>query len=158
MKKLDKATLASRDQIVERLQTRFDDLESAVEGFNNIMGEAWAAVEAAIEAYNAKLNDEWGNGLGPVAEDYNSAVADANAWRQDVVAAIDQFMGDRSEKWQESDAAQRYSAWRDEFDHDFDEFSADQPEDLSVDQPDEISFDIDNVAELLEQLQEELGE
>jgi hypothetical protein len=65
---------------------------------------------------------------------------------------------DRSEKWRESDAAQRYSAWRDEFDHDFDEFSADQPDDLRVDQPDEISFDIDNVAELLEQLPEELGE
>jgi hypothetical protein len=156
MKKLDKATLASRDEILARLQTQFSDLEAAVQGFNTVMEGAWAAVEEAMQAYNAKLDDEWGNGLQPVIETYNEAVADANAWKQDVAAAIQEYMDERSDKWQQSEAAERYSTWRDEFDHEFDSFNEDRPEDLSIEQPDEIGFEIDDIAELMEQLPEEL--
>lgn len=157
MKKLDKDTLATRAEIVARLQSQSSDLESAVAGFNTAMEAPFQAILDAIEAYNDALDEAWGNGLGPVIEIYNGTVADANQWKQDAVQAIQDYMDERSEKWQESDAAGRYSEWRDAFDHDFDTFDEDRPDDLSIDQPDEINFEIDDVGELMEQLPEELG-
>jgi len=156
VKKLSKDTLAGRDEITERLRSRFMDLEAAVEGFNTAMAEPWAAVEAAIEAYNSKLDDEWGSGLGPMIEDYNAAVADATQWKQEVAQSIQDYMDERSEKWQEGEAAQRYSAWRDEYDGDVSTFDVERPDDISIEEPEEIAFDLDDAAELLEQLPEEL--
>ena len=157
MKKLDKETLAQRDDIKASLEVKFSDLEASVEGFNTKMDEAWKAVAAAVEDYNAKLEDEWGNGLGPVIESYNESIADANEWRQGVAQSIQEYMDDRSEKWQEGEAAQRYAVWRDEFDHEFSAFDAERPDDLEIAEPDEITYDnLDDVAEALGELPEEL--
>src|SRR5215510_638055 len=157
MKKLDKSLLASREEIVERLRVEFGDIEGTVDYFNQTMAEAWSAVQSAIEAYNTRLDEEWGNGLGPMIESYNGTIADANGWRQDVVNSISEYIENKSEKWQESENGQRYAAWRDEFDHEFSSFDQDRPEELSLDEPDEITLEwLDDVAELLEQLPEEL--
>jgi hypothetical protein len=156
MKKLSKETLAGRDEIAARLRSRFSDLEAAIEGFNTIMAGEWSVVEAAIEAYNTKLDDEWGNGLGPMIEDYNSAVADATEWKQETAQAIQEYMDERSEKWQESEAAGRYTAWRDEFDSEVAACDLERPDDLSIEEPGEMAMDLEDEAELLEQLPEEL--
>ena len=159
MKKLDKATIAGRDEIVERLQSRYADLEQAVAAFNDRTGEAWNAVQAAVEEYNAKLDDEWGSGLAPEIEAYNSAVDDANIWKQQVVADIQAYMDDRSEKWQESEAAERYTAWRDEYDGSVPTFDAERPEDLGIEQPEEVAFDVeDDAGNALEELSEGLDD
>lgn len=156
MKKLDKATLAERDEIIERLEVNFRDLEAAVDGFNNNMAPLWLAVQAAVEEYNAKLDDEWGNGLGPVIDQYNEAVADAATWKQQVAQSIQEYMDERSEKWQESDAAGRYSEWRDAFDHDCASCEIERPDDLDIAEPEEITLDLDDAAESLGELPEEL--
>jgi hypothetical protein len=157
MKKLDKTTLAERDQIAESLRTRIMDLESSIEGFNTKIAEAWAKVSAAIDEYNTTLDDEWGNGLEGVLSDYNDAVGSANEWKQGVAQQIQDYMDERSEKWQEGEAAQRYQSWKEAFDEDLPTADIERPEDLALEEPDELSIeDLDDAAELLEQLPQEL--
>ena len=129
MKKLDKVILAQRDEIAGRLRDRFTDLESAVEEFNTQMDEAWAKLETAIGSYN-------------------EVVGDANSWKTDVAGQIQEYIDGKSEKWQEGEAAQRYEAWKSPFDEQIDA--------VELEKPDNLESDVEDAAEALEQLPEEL--
>jgi hypothetical protein len=157
MKKLAKATLAARTELVEKLGTSYSELEEAVGQFNDTMNEAWVDLENAINAYNEKLDTAWGEKLEPAITSYNEVVGEANEWKQDVVSSIEEFMNEKSEKWQESDAASRYESWKDNFTDEFSTYDQDRPEDMNPEQPDHIlEFNADNIAEELEQLPEEV--
>lgn len=157
MKKLDSETIASRDGIISRLRTLHGELEEAIDAYNTKMSAAWEkTLSAAISAYNAQLDDAWGGALEPVIEAYNGAVADANQWKAGAAQSIQDYMDERSDKWQETVKGQQYAEWRDGFDDEFQTFDAERPEDIEIDEPDGIGFDAEDIAELLEQLQTEL--
>src|SRR5262245_40000831 len=117
MKKLDKTTIAERDTLEIRLREEQEDLQSAINFYNDKMSEAWAKVSAAIDEYNSALDDAWGgaNGLEQDISAYNDAIGSCNEWKQGVAQEIQDYMDERSEKWQESEAAGRYSSWKDEY-------------------------------------------
>lgn len=92
MKKLSKDDRATRDRLVADLEIK----SAAIE-------EAWTAFESAHEQ------------LGLAIEEYNSVVADAGSWRDEMVQQMTDYQSDRSERWQEGDAGEAYQGWIDEW-------------------------------------------
>lgn len=92
MKKLSKDDRATRDRLMADLEIKAAAIE-----------EAWSMVEGAHEQ------------LGLAMSEYNSIVADAVLWRDEMVQQMTDYQSDRSEKWQEGDAGQAYQGWLDEW-------------------------------------------
>lgn len=112
MKKLSKEDLAKRDAIGTKLNDAHGDLEKAIEKFNEAVTAAWAEVTTKVEEYNATIEE-------------------ANSWQEEIQSAIDDFVSEKSEKWQEGDAAAQYESWKDSFEP-FDAIDIDEPDELEV--------------------------
>lgn len=131
VKKLDKQTIADRDALIDRFRDRYSDLDNAVVEYNAAIETAWEKVEQAMG-------------------DFNEVIDDANAWKQQVAESIDEFIGGKSEKWQESAKGQAYEAWKSEY-------GDDEYEHVEFEKPDELSLeDVENHEELLGNLPEEI--
>jgi hypothetical protein len=100
-----------------------------VEKINNEIMEAQIRLTAAIEVYNERVDD-------------------ARAFAEGVASEMDDYMSDRSDRWQESDAGSAYSAWKEEWENA--DFSPLDMEDLPTVEEPELT-----AAETLEQLPEE---
>lgn len=96
MRKLTATTLKSRDKIIAALR------------------ETYTALEEAVEAYNAAAEELWGK-VEEAREPYESALDEAREWLAEQVEAMEEYVGERSEKWQESDAADIYREWKQQF-------------------------------------------
>lgn len=44
---------------------------------------------------------------------YNAARDAVNEWRQEIVDRMDEYEGERTERWQESEAGEQFQEWRD---------------------------------------------
>lgn len=88
----------------EQLETR-DTLQQQLEAKH-------AEMEAAINAYN-------------------SVVEEVDTWRDAIVSAIESYVENRSEKWQEGEKAQAYDEWKSSFE-DIDCDPIEVPEALSL--------------------------
>ena len=131
MKKLTKEQLKERDALVSRLRDRRSDLETVLETYNAAVETAWGLVESA-------------------QTDFNDVIAEASEWMSNISSDIDEYTSGRSEKWQESDKASLYSNWKDAFDADLEE--------AEFEKPDDFELNIEDSAEVLEQLPEEVEE
>lgn len=132
LKKLSKNDLAAREDLVKRLNEAFSALNNSIDEFNSALQARWAEVEDAQNVYNA-------------------VIGDAQAWRDEIVGQIDDYIGERSEKWHEGDKAEAYETFKGEYE------GLDLTEsDMSA--PDELSIEIDNAAESLEQLPDAVEE
>lgn len=159
MKKLDKTSIAQRDEISGRFSTAFDELNQAVQAFNDKMGEAWARVTAALDEYNSTLDEAWGglNGVEPLLTAYNEVIADANAWKADIAQEIQDYIDERSDKWREGEVCARYEAWKEPYDEELQEIEIERPEDLELEEPDSLDWGgVDEAQEALDSLPEEL--
>lgn len=94
MKKISKADAAKLEEIVADLNSKKTEIETAVEEANSKIGAANEAIAS-----------------------YNESVAEAEALRDEVVAAIEEYTSERSEKWQEGDAAASYQEWSGEWEN-----------------------------------------
>jgi len=130
MKKISKDQINRRDELQGKLQSLMTDLETACEAYNEALREKWGAIDDALGAYN-------------------EAIGEVNEWQQEVAADIQSYVDDRSEKWQESDKAQEYDSWREEFEEEFDEVTLEQPDEL-------CTSDVEDVSELLSNRREEI--
>jgi len=131
MQKLTKAHLTSRDQLIEDLNDTYEALEDAVSAYNTTLAEAWNEVLSAEEAYN-------------------DATQAAQEWLNDRAAEIQASIDARSEQWQDSDRGKAYGAWKETYDLALD--------DSYLDEPDELHVQVDNHADTLSALPEELDE
>jgi TPP-dependent trihydroxycyclohexane-1,2-dione (THcHDO) dehydratase len=155
MKKLSKEHLKERDEIAAKLTTAQDELQSSVSTYNDTRLEKWEELAVAVVEFNAALEDAWSE-VADAQTAFNEVLADANAWKRRVSEEIGEYMDARSEKWQESDAAENYREWREAFEEEITESELEQPEPIEVAEPDELALDIDEACELLEQCPEEL--
>jgi len=97
MKRLPKEFEARRQQLIESLEAASGEVESAIERMNEVILEAKEEAEAAIEAYN-------------------SLVRDAAELRDEAQQAVQDYFDDKSDKWQESEAGEKYQTWINGFD------------------------------------------
>lgn len=91
MDKLSRNDINRRDDLAKRLGHSQDAL----------MIEHADMVEA-IETFNKKIDA------------HNEIIAEAAGWRDDLVNEIDEYLGGKSDAWQEGDKGQAVTAWKDE--------------------------------------------
>ena len=77
------------------------------------MRAADQSLDEALIAVNTLIDDK----VTPAIEAYNLAVADMETLRDEVVADMDNYIGERSDKWHESDAGSRYNDWKSEWEN-----------------------------------------
>lgn len=131
MRKIDKTLLKERDEIVANIRTKREKLDAAIEAYNEAAAKAWGVVEDALQAYNETLEP-------------------AREWISGITGDIDVYVSERSEKWQEGEKAEAYESWKSDYE------SADSSlEEVSINPPDQIEEDIEDHAQILEELPEE---
>jgi DNA repair exonuclease SbcCD ATPase subunit len=114
MKALSKEQIRQRDEIVAQLDERRKN------------------IEAAIEAANEKI-DEIREDLVAVRDKYNEEVTKLATLRDEIVTDIENYVEEKSEKWQDSEAGSSYATWRDRFsDTDLDGIDIEMPEDIDT--------------------------
>ena len=129
MKTLLKTQLTERDALCTRLR------------------DTYAALEAAIETYNAAVADQW-QPVADALDAYNAVVADAQGWREDIAGTIQSEIEEHSDTWQEGDKGQAFAAWQAEWEQ------ADL-ETIEMEAPEPLSLDVNDQSEVLEALPED---
>lgn len=125
MKKLTKDQEKTRTELVDALR------------------EKWTALEAVYAEVNSLITSKLNEAIGV----YNGAISDVEGFRDEVTGAIEEYVDERSEKWQESDAASNYESWKGEWEN----------LDLTaVEEVEELELPDSNVADELEGLQSEV--
>lgn len=97
-RELTSAQLAERTRITDVLIEAYDELDKAVEAYNSAMEELQAPVNTALEALNGALSD-------------------ARALRDEIVSDADEYIENRSEKWQESETGQEVRAYKEQWEY-----------------------------------------
>jgi hypothetical protein len=105
-------------------------------------------LEKQVEAYNAAVRAAW-EPLAAAVEDVNTALAELNAFIDEVAGDMEAHADGRSERWHESDAGQNYVAWKDQW-------LAATLDDVELDQPDDLDMP-DVPLEQVEELPDEPG-
>jgi hypothetical protein len=127
VKKLDKQQRERKAELLEAAFAAREALNAAVARFNELMAQEWAGVEKEAEALNA-------------------AISDLTSFRDEVMQSMEDYAGERSEKWQESEAGQNYAAWMEQWEGlRVDEVELERPAD--VDEPDVDLDDFDQLPE-----------
>jgi hypothetical protein len=103
-----------------------DDNEQR-DGHIRSIKEKAEVVREILAKVNAMIFDE----LNPAIAEYNGAVNEADEWRNELTGRMEDYISERSEKWQEGDSGQSYSSWKDAW------------ENLSLEQAEEISEEIE---------------
>lgn len=131
MKKLTKAQAVIKADLVERADAEF------------------MALDAAISAYNAAVALAYAE-LAPKVASYNAYMQECAEWRDEVKQDLEEYVENRSEKWQESDTATAYSNWLGELQIDFDT--------VEIDEPEEVEFNPENYEEIISQIAESIDD
>lgn len=98
MKSPSKDQQAERDRLIAALTAAESEIETAIARYNSHLGEHRDEITAVVAVYN-------------------ELVADADALRNWAEADIQEYMNDRSEKWQEGERGQAYEVWRQSFEN-----------------------------------------
>ena len=98
MKKLTKQVVKDKLTLSQKLQTTFQDLQSACETYNE----------------SPKSDDDKAK-VELVIQEYNESLSNARSFCEDIASEIQEYMDNKSEKWQESDAASAYESWKEEW-------------------------------------------
>jgi uncharacterized protein YukE len=112
VKKLSKDDKSRRDEIIGDFKRKWADVD-----------EQAAVVQQEIDKLNEKIAL------------YNGVIDEAHGFRDDMISAMDDYIGERSEKWADGDAGQAYSSWYDEW-QGFDPVEVDAVEDFDLEEPD----------------------
>lgn len=127
MKRLSKTQIAERNDIVKRLGEAESHLSMVIDEFNGTLERLFAPIEAAMSAVNDLRNE-------------------AAGFRDGIVSDMESYAGERSEKWQDSDAGNDFESWKGEWENiDFEEIQIECPE--QVDPPDSISEEFEALPE-----------
>jgi uncharacterized coiled-coil DUF342 family protein len=109
MKKLTKEQSKRREAIV-----------ASGNAIKSEVADAWSALAERIADFNEVLGR------------FNAAVDEAIEFRDEIVGAIEEYVDERSERWQESDAASSYEDWKQQWEgveiESVEEIAADEPE------------------------------
>ncbi|GAA5666125.1 hypothetical protein Brsp07_04634 [Brucella sp. NBRC 14130] len=94
MKKLSKQDIARRDAIIRKLADAALRLAAEHE-----------ALSDAVEKFNGRIDE------------YNEQLEEARGFAEDMVSEMDNYMSERSERWQDGDTGQAYSDWKSEWEN-----------------------------------------
>lgn len=92
-----------------------------------------------IDRFNKQVSDMWQRKVGRAAEKLNETLRDADSFREQVHAEMEEYFEERSEKWQTSEEGEKFSAWLDSWEALIDEVELEEP--VPIDPPDMMDFD-----------------
>ncbi len=122
MNKISKTQSARHTTVSQALDASREALTKAIDDFNAKRAEAFAEVTTAIEKLNANLNE-------------------ARELRDEIVSDMENYTGERSEKWAESEAASTFADWQSAWEGlELDDVEIDEPEDVETPDVDVESF------------------
>ena len=127
--KLTKQEEAQRSELYAKLHSARGALDAKIEDVNDALQTAIDALEGAIA-------------------DYNSALDDARNFVVDIVSQAEEDFSDKSERWQEGERGEIVRAWIDEWD-------TAQLDDIDAPEIERIVIDLEDHADILEQLPSE---
>jgi len=114
MKKLTKTQEKEKADLSSELFDAHAEVEAAINKFNAALDAAKEEVETAVNAYNEKLSG-------------------ARTFCEQLVSDMENYEGERSDKWLESDAASAFQDWKSEWEQiELDDFEVEFPEPLEV--------------------------
>lgn len=93
MKRLTKLQETTRSELVDALR-----------------GKA-AKVQEALAEVNQAIVDK----LNVAIQEYNDKLTEADSFRDEITAAMSDYMDERSDKWREGDAASEHESWMGEW-------------------------------------------
>lgn len=112
MKKFTKQQSKDVSDAQDACQIASEELQTAIDAYNEAVGPQRDAVKAALDTYNEK-------------------VADLKGVYEDIAGEARDYYDNRSEKWQEGDTGQAYQEWLDSLESpDLDDAEIEIPEDL----------------------------
>lgn len=115
------------------------------------LSEAGQELQAAVNAYNEKCEAEF-NAVKEAINDYQAVVGEARSFAEEVAGDIGSYMEEKSEKWLESDRGSAYQQWQSEWENI-------ELEDVDIDEPTPVYCDIDEMAgTCLDEMQEEVND
>jgi uncharacterized coiled-coil DUF342 family protein len=85
MKRLSKDQIARRDDLLNQLRETAEQIERAVDEANGAI------------------------------QQYNTILVEVEIFRDDIISEMETYFDERSEKWQETDAATNYQDWKGQF-------------------------------------------
>lgn len=110
--------------------TKTQEKEKAEHSSN--LFDAHSAVEEAINKYNAIL-EAAKEDVEIAVNDFNEKLSGARTFCEQLVSDMENYEGERSDKWQESDAASSFQDWKSEWENiQLDDFEVDFPEPLEA--------------------------
>jgi len=155
MKRLKKKQIAELDGHREECQTTYDDLVEAVEHFNNAQENLFSEVIDAFESFVNDSQEEWEK-VQKAQDAYNSAVTNAEEFCSDIIADIEAFMDNKSEKWLDSERGELTQSWLNEWEQvELSEVELEPPAYDEPDAPELIELEIDGPGDVLNDLPEE---
>lgn len=112
MKKLNKEQQKRLEELNGNAQVLAAELDETIKTFNTTLEEQRDFLQAALDRYNEKR-------------------VEIGEFRDEIVIAIEEYVDERSEKWQESEAAGRYETWKSMWEElEVDEVELELPEDI----------------------------
>lgn len=109
MKSLTAKDKAEHARIVGELRDVEQELKDAIEWFNDALVDAYARFCDEVDGLYEKAFER-------ISQEHCDDVAgDANDLAEDVYGQLDNYAGDRSERWHESEAGEAFSEWMQEW-------------------------------------------
>lgn len=113
MKRINKTQLNEREKHAQDVRDAVSEYNGAVQAYNEALENAKTAL---AEALALKLADERTT-LEDAYTKVNEALTAATEWRDEIVNTMDEYASNRSDKWQESDAASSFEEWKGEWEN-----------------------------------------
>lgn len=92
MRSIPKATQKQIETLIEQLYDCADKVGDEIDAYNNVVEQHRSAIDEAITAYNEKVSE--------LCEIYQGLADEAGSYYME-----------RSEKWREGEAGEKYAAW-----------------------------------------------
>lgn len=102
MKKLSKEQTSRLAELQKAYTEKRDALDKAIEDANDFITKA-----------NSLTDDAFG--------ELNEVIGELNVFREEVASAIEDYIAEKSEKWQDGERGQAFNAWHDAWQDDLEE-------------------------------------
>jgi hypothetical protein len=128
----------------EKMKNLSKDEKAQKLSLHELLTSASSDVQLAVAEVNALIEAK----LKPAIEAYNNILDDMESFRDEIKGQMDDYFGERSDKWQEGDAGTAYQAWITEWEN-FDVSHLDEIEPIQEPEMAHVEA-FDNLPEALE--------
>lgn len=110
MRKLNKKNSEALQKHIEDVDNTETELRDAIDKYNEVLADEWQAVVAAYKGFVEAVGESEPE-VRSAKEAFDAAVSEAESFREEMSSEIEGHYDEKSERWQESEAGERFSEW-----------------------------------------------